>query len=274
MQNLRRPLGERLRSVAERYRSRLARSGQNADGGRFLWRLARDKRGTEPSLPLDPLGRDAALSRVEAVLFLSREPVSSRKLAQLAGLADGTAARTLVRRLNKLYDAAGTAFRAEELAGGFQLLSRPKFGVWLRKLYPWPIETRLSGPALETLAVVAYRQPVLRAAVEAVRGVDCGEILRQLMERDLLRICGRSDDLGRPYLYGTTKRFLQLFGLRHLDDLPRAEILRRVPQSGAAHADSKQNVESGQDRPSVSPAIDPAYELTETDESVAEEEVQ
>lgn len=274
MHNLRRPLGERLRSVAERYRSRLARKGGNAAGGRGLWRLAQGKSKPEPSRPLDPLGRDASLARLEAVLFLSREPVSSRKLAQLAGLADGTAARTLVRRLNKLYDAAGTAFRAEELAGGFQLLSRPKFGPWLRKLYPWPIETRLSGPALETLAVVAYRQPVLRAAVEAVRGVDCGEILRQLMERDLLRICGRSDDLGRPYLYGTTKRFLQLFGLRHLDDLPRAEILRRVPQSAAAHADSKQNVESGQDRPLASPGVDPAYELTETDESVAEEEVQ
>jgi segregation and condensation protein B len=84
----------------------------------------------------------------------------------------------------------------------------------------------LSAPALETLAVVAYRQPVVRAEVEAIRGVDCGEILRQLMDRDLVRTAGRGDELGRPYLYATTKRFLQIFGLRHLDDLPRSDVLR------------------------------------------------
>jgi segregation and condensation protein B len=141
-------------------------------------------------------------------------------------LADGTEARTLIRRLNRWYDETGSAFRAEELAGGFQLLSRPKFGGWLRRLYNSPVEVRLSGPALETLAVVAYRQPVLRAEIEAIRGVDCGEILRQLMERDLVRTAGRADELGRPYWYATTKRFLQVFGLRHLDDLPRAALLR------------------------------------------------
>jgi segregation and condensation protein B len=159
-------------------------------------------------------------------LFVAREPISSRKLAHFAGLLDGTEARTLVRRLNRFYDGAGCAFRVEEVGGGFQLMTRARFGGWLRRVFPSPIETRLSTPAMETLAVVAYRQPVLRAAVEAVRGVDCGEILRQLMERDLVRILGRSDDLGRPYLYGTTRRFLQIFGLRHLEDLPRADILR------------------------------------------------
>ncbi len=89
-----------------------------------------------------------------------------------------------------------------------------------------PIEMRLSGPAQETLAVVAYRQPVLRAEIEAIRGVDCGEILRQLMDRDLVRTAGRASELGRPYRYATTKRFLQVFGLRHLDELPRADLLR------------------------------------------------
>ena len=178
------------------------------------------------------------VARVEAVLFVAREPISSRKLAQFAGLADGTQARTLIRRLNKLYDDAGCAFRAEEVAGGFQLLTRAKFGPWLRRLYASPVEVRLSNPALETLAVVAYRQPVLRAQIESIRGVDCGEILRQLMERELVRIVGRSEDLGRPYVYGTTKRFLQVFGLRHLDELPRAEILRSQSRLPAATADS------------------------------------
>ncbi|NLE36801.1 MAG: SMC-Scp complex subunit ScpB [Pirellulaceae bacterium] len=169
------------------------------------------------------------MARLEAVLFIAREPLSSRKLAQLADLADGTAARTLVRALNRLYDSESRAFRAVEVAGGFQLLSRPKFAPWLGRLCSVPVEVRLSGPAMETLAVVAYRQPVLRAAIEAVRGVQCGEILRQLMERDLVRIVGRSDELGRPFLYGTTKRFLQIFGLRSLDDLAQREGLRMGP---------------------------------------------
>jgi segregation and condensation protein B len=116
----------------------------------------------------------------------------------------------------------------EEVAGGFQLLTRPEFGKWLRRLQESPIKMRLSGPAMETMVVVAYCQPVLRVEIEAVRGVQCGEILRQLLERDLVRIVGRSDDLGRPFLYGTTRRFLQVFGLRHLDELPWAGQLRNT----------------------------------------------
>jgi segregation and condensation protein B len=95
-------------------------------------------------------------------------------------------------------------------------------------------EVRLSPPALETLAVVVYRQPVLRAEIEAIRGVQCGEILRQLMDRDLVRIAGRSEELGRPFLYGTTRYFLQVFGLRHLEELPRPELRREpLPQSSS-----------------------------------------
>jgi segregation and condensation protein B len=169
---------------------------------------------------------DNRITRLEALLFLSRQPQTSRKLAQLADLADGTKARTLVRALNRRYDASGSAFRVEEVAGGFQLMTRTKFAPWLRRLCPVSSEIRLSPPAMETLAVVAYRQPVLRAEIEAIRGVQSGEVLRQLIERDLVRIAGRSEELGRPFLYGTTRQFLQAFGLRHLDELPRADVLR------------------------------------------------
>jgi segregation and condensation protein B len=169
--------------------------------------------------------RTVRLARLEAILFLSRDPLGSRKLAQLARLADGTKARTLVGALNRRYDAEGSAFRVEEVAGGFQLLTRSKYAPWLRRLHSTAMEVRLSTPALETLAVVAYRQPVLRAEIEAIRGVQCGEVLRQLIERDLVRIVGRSEELGRPLLYGTTRQFLQVFGLRHLEDLPRPEFL-------------------------------------------------
>lgn len=177
--------------------------------------------------------RDVRMARVEAVLFLADEPLNTRKISQLANLADGTEARTLIRRLNDFYDRQGTAFRAEETAGGFQLLTRRKFAGWLRRLVKTHVETRLSAPALETLAVAAYRQPVTRLEIEAIRGVACDEMLRQLMDRDLVKIVGRSDDLGRPFLYGTTKRFLRFFGLRHLDDLPRAAELRATAAAGA-----------------------------------------
>jgi segregation and condensation protein B len=195
-----------------------------------LWQFHRAKSGEPAAAVSGPLARDKRLTRLEAVLFLAREPLSSRKIAQLASLADGTEARTLVRRLNQLYDQGGSAFRVEELAGGFQLLTRPKFGPWLRRLLQTPVETRLSAPAMETLAVVAYRGPVLRAQVEAIRGVQFGDVLRQLMDRDLVRIASRSDELGRPLFYATTKRFLQIFGLRHLDELPLAADLRRRPE--------------------------------------------
>lgn len=162
------------------------------------------------------------IGRVEAVLFMAREPISSRKLSQHANLADGTEARTLVRKLNGNLDKFGRAFRVEEIAGGFQMVTRQRFSPWLRRLAHVPQSLRLSTPAMETLSVVAYRQPINRAEIESVRGVGCGEILNQLLGRDLVRICGRSEELGKPYLYGTSKRFLEMFGLRSLDDLPLA----------------------------------------------------
>ena len=158
--------------------------------------------------------------RVEAVLLLSKSPLSPRKLSQLAHLADATEARTLVRELNQVYDEHHRAVRVEQVAGGYRLLTRPSLAPWLTRLGHLPPAMRLSSPMMETLAVVAYRQPVSRVNVEAVRGVACGELLRQLMERDLIRIAGRAEELGRPYLYGTTKRFLQLFGLSNTNSLP------------------------------------------------------
>ena len=158
--------------------------------------------------------------------MIVREPLSARKLATMAGLTDPTQARTLARRLNDQYDTVGHAFRVEEIAGGLQLLTRPQFAPWLRRLDHVPGEVLLSQGMLETLAIVAYRQPILRAEIEAIRGVSCDEVLRQLMEREIVRICGRHEDLGRPYLYGTTKRFLELFGLQSLDSLPRAQKIR------------------------------------------------
>lgn len=183
--------------------------------------------------PVDNLSSEndtegAKIARLWAVLFLAKEPLHSRKLSQYSRLADGTEARTLVSHLNRQLDALGRSFRIEPVAGGYQMVTRPRFAKWLRRLEYVPGEVRLSAPAMETLAVIAYRQPVMRADIEAVRGVSCGEILSQLLSRDLVRIGGRSNELGRPYLYNTTRRFLQLFGLRSLDALPHTEIIQAV----------------------------------------------
>lgn len=170
--------------------------------------------------PADPHARDAKLARVEAALFLATEPLTARKLARTAALADSAEARRLVQRLRELYDADATAFQVEEIAGGFQLHARPAYRPWLARAHRTGTDIKLSPAALETLAVVAYRQPVPRADVEAVRGVGCGELLTQLMEKGLIKIVGRQESLGRPVLYGTTKKFLQIFGLGSLKDLP------------------------------------------------------
>ena len=227
-----------LGSVALRYRPTMVRqpwppTATKGTGQFYRWPAEPDQQAT---VAKGPAARPDRIARLEAVLFLAREPLGSRKLADLANLADGTEARTLVRKLNRMYDVEGCAFRVMEVAGGFQLMSRPKFAPWLRRLHALPVEVRLSGPAMETLSVVAYRQPVLRAEIEAIRGVQCGEILRQLMQRDLVRIVGRSEELGRPFLYGTTRQFLQVFGLRHLDELPRPELYRAAEPDDRNHA--------------------------------------
>ena len=190
----------------------------------------------ETQEPSDPR---LARMRLEAVLLLAKTPLSLRKLCQMAHLADATEARTLIRQLNTTFEDYGRAIRVEQVAGGYRLMTRSALSPWLARLGHLPAPVRLSTPMMETLAVVAYRQPVSRADVEAVRGVGCGELLRQTMERDLVRIVGRSEELGRPYLYGTTKRFLQLFGLSNTDALPAIQwqALQEDPQPEDSNPD-------------------------------------
>lgn len=178
--------------------------------------------GAESKWPSDVESR---FRRLEAVLFMSRAPQTSRKLSQMAFLEDGTQARTMIKELNQRYDERGRAFHVKRVAGGFQLRTRPQFADWIRRLDHVPSPRRLSTPALETLTVVAYRQPIIKAEIEAIRGVSCGEMLRQLLEKGLIKIAGRSEKLGRPFLYATSKAFLTEYGLNTLNDLPRAKQL-------------------------------------------------
>jgi segregation and condensation protein B len=191
-------------------------------------------------------GRTAKLARLEAALFVAETALSARRLAQDAALADPGEAHRLVEELNVAYDRSGCTFRVERVATGYQLLTRPEFAPWLDKVHHRQARLRLSTSAMETLAIVAYRQPLTRADVETVRGVQCSDLLKQLMDRGLVRIVGEDDALGRPFLYGTTRTFLELFGLRALDDLPQAAAFRPHPGTDAG---MDQTVEAALDAP-------------------------
>ncbi len=197
----------------------------------FVWNFfsrpaqVRDK---SKNLPTDLRRRTSKMARLEAVLFVADEPLALRRLAQLATLVDVTEAKLLIDQLNVAYQATSSAFQVERVATGYRLLTRRPFAVWLDKLHQRQTTLRLTPPMLETLAIVAYLQPLTRADLEAVRGVQSAEMLKQLMDRELVRIAGEDDSLGRPFLYETTRKFLELYGLQTLDDLPMAERLRRV----------------------------------------------
>ncbi|MCS7021338.1 MAG: SMC-Scp complex subunit ScpB [Gemmataceae bacterium] len=186
----------------------------------WLWRAPHTA-----SVPTDPLARDTQLARLEAVLLMAHEPLSLRQLAEAAYLADTATAAQLLQRLQQLYDSDQTAFHLVELAGGYQLLTRPCYHPWLARLRHTGRDVRLSPAAWETLAVIAYKQPITRAEIEKLRGTTVSEPLRQLLEKGLVRVVGRQDTLGRPQLYGTTRKFLQLFGLKSLHDLPHVDTL-------------------------------------------------
>ena len=182
---------------------------------------------------------------VEAVLFASQKPVSFKELAAIfKGAADSAKENPLVacfakvkredideavRQLEADYLETGRAFEVRESAAGWQLVTRADFAPWLRQLFPENRSARLSAPALETLAIVAYRQPITRADLEAVRGVTVDGVMQTLLDRGLVRIAGRAEVPGRPLLYETTQYFMEHFGLKDLDELPNAGELRRIP---------------------------------------------
>ena len=165
-------------------------------------------------------------SVTEAVLFASDEPLSVNRLADIVGTTVKQI-RGHVKDLNDKYQANANAFRIEQIAGGYQMLTLGPYNHWLKKLLRARSDSKLSPAALETLAIIAYKQPVIRADIEVIRGVAAGEMIRNLMYKGLVRIVGRAEVLGRPMLYGTTKKFLEVFGLNTLKDLPKIEELKK-----------------------------------------------
>jgi len=173
--------------------------------------------------------------RLEAVLMTADRPMSDARLAEVLMLAQpeeedakqGPSIRQqiteTVEELNDAYASSGRTFRIAKVAGGWQVLTNPEFSDDITRLKGARQLARLSPAAMETLAIIAYKQPILRADIESIRGVACGEILRSLMERRLVKISGRAEEIGRPMLYGTTREFLQIFGLAGLNDLPKTD---------------------------------------------------
>ncbi|HEY8991040.1 MAG TPA: SMC-Scp complex subunit ScpB [Luteolibacter sp.] len=213
---------------------------------------------------------------VEALLTASEAPLATAEVARLvrarAAEAEDVRARELeegkeaaplpawlealtdvtpeqiadaIAELNAVYEATGRAFSLSERAKGWKLYTRSEYGEFVRQLFPGRKPERLSGPAMETLAIIAYRQPITKSAMEAVRGVSCDGMVQKLLDRDLIRIGGRADLPGRPLLYETTDLFFEHFGIRGIDDLPNAAELRKVKLPEAPAAGDEQQLALG-----------------------------
>ena len=199
---------------------------------------------------------------VEALLFATDRPLTPKAIAQaLHGEAakfsptpetttfektDVTEVEAAIEQLNERLTAEGSSLMVQGIAGGYVIKTRQDFAVWTNRLFDAPKAPRLSQPGLETLAVIAYRQPIGRAEIESVRGVAVDGVVATLLERKVIRVAGRSEQPGRPLLYETTPLFLELFGLKGLDELPNADELRRMqPPPEIPHAPQQQELEVG-----------------------------
>ncbi|MFI4861672.1 MAG: SMC-Scp complex subunit ScpB [Phycisphaerales bacterium JB063] len=168
-------------------------------------------------------------ARVEAALMTSERPMTAARTAEALGLKGaGAAIEEAIQELNDAYARTGRSFRIEKIAGSYQVVTLPAYADALDGLKRTRENNKLSASQLETLAIVAYKQPVVRADIEAIRGAASGEVLRALMDRHLVKIVGRAEELGRPMLYGTTKQFMEVFGLGTLKDLPEVDQLKPV----------------------------------------------
>ena len=234
----------------------------------------------EPAFPLHRI--------VESILFASQKPISAKELASIfKGAAEAAKENPsiacfakikrdqledAVQQLEQEYAETGRSFEVRESAAGWQLVTKAEFSPWLRQLFPENRQARLSAPAMETLAIIAYRQPITRADLEAVRGVAVDGVMQTILDRGLIRIAGRSDIPGRPLLYETTQHFMEHFGLKTLDDLPNASELRKIPLPKAEVPEpAKASDSSAAEAASAEvPAADPAPSESASTEIVSD----
>jgi len=157
---------------------------------------------------------------IEALLFVAGEPLSIDRIKNILEDADKKSIQDMLWELQHEYDMRLSGLRIVEVAGGFQIASRPELAQWIKRLRKVKQSSRLSKPSLETLAIIAYKQPLVKAEIEDIRGVDSSGVIKGLLDKHMIKIVGRKDVAGRPILYATTREFLQYFGLRDISDLP------------------------------------------------------
>lgn len=190
---------------------------------------------------------------VEALLFVSERPLQLEQIKPVFEELDTGQIRKIILELKSDFEFSGRGLRIEEIAGGFQLVTALETAPVLKKFYKLRDSKQLSGPALETLAIIAYKQPLTRLDIESLRGVNVDGVIKSLSEKNLIRISGRKDVPGRPFVYGTTRQFLEYFGLSSLEDMPKIEEFIHLPQSGlpllSLSNKSNANLEERQNEP-------------------------
>lgn len=172
---------------------------------------------------------------LEAVLFASDIPVEMERLSAIIDGLSPTEIMDLIDSLNREYETGGRSFRLVEVAGGFQFETLPQYGSFIEKLYHSKSRPKLSRASLETLAIVAYKQPISKIEIDALRGVDSDAAMRTLQNRDLIEVIGRSEAVGKPLLYGTTREFLRYFGMKDIKELPGADELASMFDGSEIH---------------------------------------
>ncbi len=170
------------------------------------------------------LASDEAKQIIENLLFITDRPLKPSRIAEVVESVNAKRVLEIINELAREYADTGRAIRILEIGGGYQMCTKPEYGRWVRRLYNEKMTTRLSNAALETLAIIAYKQPVTRAEMEMIRGVDVAAPLERLLERGLVRVLGKRDTIGRPMVYGTTDEFLRLFGLNKISELPDLQV--------------------------------------------------
>lgn len=174
-------------------------------------------------------------SVIEALIFVSGKPIGLEQIKKVTSVTEAVSLRKIIEELRQEYESSGRGMRIVEVAGGFQMIAATNYAVFLKKLFKDRSPEKLSKPALESLAIIAYKQPLTRSEIESLRNVNVDGVMKSLLDKNLIRICGRKKIPGRPFVYGTTREFLEHFGLKSLEDLPKIEEFTAMAEQKEAN---------------------------------------
>ena len=190
-------------------------------------------------------------SAVEALIFASDKPATIEQIKKVLGISEAASVRKSIDELKSDYETQNRGLRIIEIAGGFQMIASTTFAPFLKKLFKCRFSDKLSKPALESLAIIAYKQPLTRTEIESLRNVNVDGVMKSLLDKNLIRICGRKKIPGRPFVYGTTRQFLEHFGLKSLDDLPKMDefsaMAKEIEEKADIEAIPEVNLEAKND---------------------------